>query len=285
MFHFLFSASILLASEVTGADATLLSRYIIPSDDKTYGGLSAIHLSDDGRDLITISDRGSVVRGQIVRDPDGQIVDILVAAPNEIDVYPFQTRRSLKDSEGIAVDADGSIYVSFEGHARIGKFADVDAQEQVIPMANDFPTLQANASLEALAIDADGALYTIPERSGRWDKPFPVYRYADRKWTVPYVIPRTGQYLVVGADFGPDGKLYLLERDFSGIGFLTRVRRVDFEAQTAETVLQTGLGVHGNMEGISVWQNPQGETIMTLVADDNFRSFLNNEVAEYRIDG
>ncbi|MEL6570201.1 MAG: esterase-like activity of phytase family protein [Pseudomonadota bacterium] len=285
MFHFLVSASILLASGASGADATLVGRYVIPAEGKTYGGLSAIHIGDEGRNLITISDRGTIAQGEIVRDPAGQIVDILMTQPSEIDVFAFDTRRKLNDAEGIAVDADGAMYVSFEGHARIGKFSDIAAREEVIPMANDFAALQGNSGLEALAIDADGALYTIPERSGRYSTPFPVYRYDGANWSIPFAIPRTEQYLVVGADFGPDGKLYLLERDFSGIGFLTRVRRVDFEAELSETILQTGLGVHGNMEGISVWENPAGETIMTLIADDNFRGFLNNEIAEYRIDG
>ena len=42
--------------------------------------------------------------------------------------------------------------------------------------------LQDNSGLEALAIDADGALYAIPERSGDWERPFPVYRLRDGAW-------------------------------------------------------------------------------------------------------
>lgn len=285
MLHLLFSATILLASEVTGADATLVGRYTLPAEGKTYGGLSAIHIGDDGRSLITISDRGTISRGEVVRDPEGQIVDILIDAPTPIDTFTFESGRKPRDSEGIAVDEDGSIYISFEGMARVGKFADIDAPEQIIPMDLAFPEFEGNAGLEALAIDAEGTIYTIPERTGRYDKPFPIFRLDGNRWTQPYAVPRTGSFLVVGADFGPDGKLYLLERDFSGIGFLTRVRRVDFETLQAETILQTGLGTHGNMEGISLWQNEAGETMMTLIADDNFRSFLNNEIAEYRIDG
>lgn len=285
MFELLFSATLLLASGTTGADVSLVGRYTLPADGKTYGGLSAIHLSDDGTDMIAVSDRGSITTGQIVRNPDGQIVDILVAAPDRIKAYPHNTQASLKDSEGIAVAPDGTIYISFEGHTRVGKFAHPGAREEVIPRPREFGSMQGNAGLEALAIDAQGRLYAMPERSGRHDRPFPVYRFDGTRWTQPFAIPRTESFLIVGADFGPDGMLYVLERDFSGIGFLTRVRRVDFDAGTAETLLQTGLGVHGNMEGISVWENAAGETIMTLIADDNFRSFLNNEIAEYRVDG
>ena len=285
MLHLLVSATLLLVSGASGADVSLVGRYTLPADGKTYGGLSAIHISDDGSHMIAVSDRGTITQGDIVRDPDGQIVDIRVDAPVAIKPYPHQTRGSLLDSEGIAVAPDGTIYISFEGFTRVGRFADVGSMEEVIPITPEFIDMQSNAALEALAIDGQGRLYALPERTGRYDRPFPVYRLDGAKWTQPYAIPRTESFLVVGADFGPDGLLYLLERDFSGIGFLTRVRRVDFDLGTSETLLQTGLGVHGNMEGISVWENTNGETIMTLIADDNFRGFLNNEIAEYRVDG
>jgi hypothetical protein len=43
--------------------------------------------------------------------------------------------------------------------------------------------------------------------------------------------------------------------------------------------------MHDNLEGISVWQTPAGELIMTLVSDDNQRRFQRTELVEYRIDG
>lgn len=285
MLHLLFAATLLLASAGGDADVTLIGQYALPAEGRTYGGLSAIHISDDGRKVITVSDRGTIATGDIQRGPDGAIVDIEMAPPVALKPYPHETRAALRDAEGIAVDAEGTIYISFEGYHRIGRFADIDAQEEVIARPRDFEGFQGNAGLEAIAIGPDGAIYTMPERSGRRDTPFPVYRYVDGAWSQPYAIPRSFSYLIVGADFGPDGKLYLLERDFGGIGFLTRVRRVDFATSSAETLLETGFGVHGNMEGISVWENPAGELIMTLIADDNFSSLLINEIAEYRIDG
>ena len=282
MLQILFSAAILLVGGLGLAESTLLGRFVIHTDGGRIGGLSAVHLSPDGASLIAVSDRGTILAGNITRNTEGQIVDIAVSSPQAL---TKSQRNHNRDSEGLAVAPDGTIYVSFEGQHRIGRFTEFNATEETLPIAREFAGLQSNSSLEALAIDAEGALFTIPERSGRFDQPFPVYRFKDGKWDQPYAIPRTGAYLMVGADFGPDGMLYVLERDFTGFGFLTRVRRLDLEAATADVVLETGIGVHGNMEGISVWQNADGELIMTLIADNNFRNFLTNEIAEYRIGG
>lgn len=285
MIKLLFSAGILLMGGLGFTETALLGRFIIHTDGGQIGGLSAVHIGDDGASIIAVSDRGTMVQGQITRNTNGQIIDIALNNPVSIANDTLPDDWTNNDSEGIAVAPDGTIYVSFEGAHRVGKFSQFGATEQTLPVPREFNALQNNSSLEALAIDADGALYTIPERSGRYNRPFPVYRFQDGVWDQPYAIPRTGAYLMVGADFGPNGLLYVLERDFSGFGFHTRVRRLDLDAATAETILETGIGAHGNMEGISVWRNDDGQMIMTLIADNNFRKILTNEVAEYRIDG
>ena len=267
------------------SDSALLGRTVIPTDGGRIGGLSGVHIADDGLSFTAISDRGTFLTGQFTRNGFGKITGISAGPSTPIRSVALQAANIGLDSEGLAIAPDGTIYVSFEGETRIGKFTSLDANEITLPVHPDFATLQNNSGLEALAIDADGALLTIPERSGRYDEPFPVYRFADGKWDEPYAIPRTGSYLIVGADFGPDGLLYVLERDFTGFGFHTRVRRLDLGAATAETVLETGIGVHGNMEGISVWQQLDGQIVMTLMADNNFMNILTNEIAEYRLDG
>lgn len=285
MLNILFSAAILLAGGPGLAETTLVGRSVIHSDGGTVGGLSGLHLSDDGMRFTTISDRGFIATGEFTRDANGQIDAVTFDQQEKLQHSQATNEWTRLDAEGLAIAPDGTIFISFEGKHRVGQFATPDATEVTLPIPREFEGLQDNSSLEALAIDENGALYTIPERSGRFDKPFPVFRFQNGTWDQPFAIPRTGAYLVVGADFGPDGKLYILERDFTGFGFYTRVRQLDLEAATADTILETGIGTHGNMEGISVWENHEGELIMTLVADNNFHSLLTNEIAEYRIDG
>ncbi|MCO4848639.1 MAG: esterase-like activity of phytase family protein [Yoonia sp.] len=255
------------------------SQFRWTNADDRFGGLSGLDISDDGTSFTAIGDRGIFVTGQIVRGVDGHISSIT----NTV-VKPLLPPRGSKtpDSEGIAIGAGGDIYVSVEAKHRILAFDSLDARPRTLPRHPDFVGMQANSSLEALAIDADGTLYTIPERSGRATRPFPVYRFKDGDWDIPFSIPRRGHFLVAGADIGPDGRLYILERHFTGLGFQSRVRRFDMSGGSEVTLIETTNRTHDNLEGISVWTSPTGLR-MTLISDDNFKVFQRTELVEYAI--
>ena len=191
------------------------------------------------------------------------------------------------DSEGLALRDDGRLYVSFEANHRVWTYRNPTSEAAWLPRAPEFRKMQNNSSLEALAIDRNGALYTMPERSGKATRPFPVYRYKGRAWTQPFAIPRRGNFLPVGADFGPDGRFYLLERHLNGIfGFLTRVRSFQISGDRIfdeQTLLETSTGTHDNLEGLAVWRDDKGDIRLTMISDDNFRAFQITEFVEYRL--
>lgn len=91
----------------------------------------------------------------------------------------------------------------------------------------------------------------------------------------------------VAADFGPDGRLYLLERDFRGIGgFASRLRRFDltergFDGET--TLFQTPFSLHDNLEGLSIWRDAQGGLRATMISDDNFLFVQQTQIVEHRL--
>ncbi len=265
--------------------AGFLSAFRWVTDDPLLGGMSAIEVSDDGSRFVALSDRGAATEGRFLRDAAGVITGI-EAPPMRLlkgeAEAPLKTARA--DSEGLAWAADGTLYVSFEGVARVLAYDGIAASARNLPRPGEFRGLQENASLEALAIAADGRLFTLPERSGREDRPFPVWVF-DGRWTQPFDIPRDGPFLPVGADFGPDGRLYLLERDFRGLGgFASRVRAFALGPDgfgPGEVLLQTDAGTHDNLEGLSVWQDAQGNIRLTMISDDNFKFYLRQEVVEY----
>lgn len=267
------------------AAPTLLSETTWTGTDPDFGGFSGFEISDDGRTVETITDRGIGIVTATLERTDGIITGVSHAVSTQLPNQQGRTAKAWADSEGLAIASDGTIYVSTEGPLhRVFAFAPNATQAAALPQHPDFANLQPNSSLEALAIGPDGALYTIPERSGRATRPFPVYRYKDGKWDIPFNIPRRGNHLVVGADVGPDNRLYLLERHFTGIGFQSRVRRFNLDGSGEETLLDTANGTHDNLEGIAVWRDAEGHIRITMISDDNFKFFQKTEIVEYQID-
>ncbi|MHA6324530.1 esterase-like activity of phytase family protein [Roseivivax sp. CAU 1753] len=261
-----------------------LSRYTWRVDDPAFGGFSAIELSADGGSFVAISDRGAIVAGRILRDGN-RITGIesgRITPLHRPDGRPLT--RNDRDAEGLAISPTGTRIVSFEQESRLWAYGDRGATALPVPPA--FGALQPNSGLEALAIDTDGALYTLPERSGALTQPFPVWKFYKGRWSQPFDIARHGGFLPVGADFGPDGALYLLEREFNGLGFRSRVRQillVDDLVVSERILFASGVGVFDNLEGIAAWQDSDGRTRLTMISDDNFKFFQRTEFVEYRV--
>lgn len=268
--------------------AGFVGAYPLRMDDPRFGGFSGIEVGGDGRHVHVLSDRGTWTEGEIARDAQGRITGVSlrpVAALKGTGEAPL--KRSRADSEGIALAPDGSFYISFEGVARLLHYARLDGPAVNLPSPAAFARMPKNASLEALAVDGRGRLYTLPEDTRPAGADFPVWRWDGRDWSQPFTLPRRGEFLPVGADFGPDGRLYVLERAFYGLGgFASRVRAFTLRPEglaAEEVVLQTDPGVHDNLEGLSVWRDPGGAIRLTMVSDDNHKFYLRNEIVEYRI--
>lgn len=253
---------------------------------KDFGGFSGIEVFDDGRKFVAVSDRGAIVRGEITRKA-GRIAGI-AAGPLTWLTRPDGTplKSGGRDAEGLARADDGTLFVSFEGYNRVSAVAPGEARLRWIKPPRDFKGLQGNSGLEALALDPAGRPITLPERSGALDRPFPVYRHDGTRWSLPYTLRREPPFLPVGADLGPDGRLYLLERHFGGLAFETRVRSFaigDAGLSDERVLLRTPGGRHDNLEGISVWRDGDGAIRLTMISDDNFNLLQRTELVEYRL--
>jgi len=282
MKRFLIVLALICQGGCAAADAKFIGRYVWTMDDPAFGGISAIHVDQTGTAFQAISDSGFGITGQFIRT-DGLISGINATPPAKMrNISGLLLQGKLADAEGIAVSEDGTLFVSFEGEPRVYSYPAMDDIPSALRSHPDFANMQSNSALEAIAIGPDGALYTMPERSGQATRPFPVYRFQNQTWDIPFSIPRRNAHLIVGADIGPDGRLYLLERDFTGIGFRSRVRRFSLAGTEEELLFSTNTGTHGNLEGISIWEDAEGLR-MTLITDDNYKFFQQTEIVEYRI--
>ncbi|WP_083191188.1 esterase-like activity of phytase family protein [Salipiger sp. CCB-MM3] len=261
----------------------LVGTYVWKNSHDRFGGFSGLEVSEDGQSFTAISDRGSIVMGQFQRE--NGVITGLEATPVEklLDETGTRMNPEIDDAEGLAIGPGGRIYVSFEGPPRIHASERFDLPATVLPQGDFYPDLQNNSGLEALAIDAEGRLLTLPERSGQLTKPFPVWRFDGKNWSQPFSLPRSGTFLAVGADIGPDGKFYLLEREFTGYAFRSRVRRFDItgdKVRHEEVLFESGAFEFDNLEGLAVWRSAPGRIRLTMISDDNFKFFQKTEFVE-----
>jgi len=93
-----------------------------------------------------------------------------------------------------------------------------------------------------------------------------------------FAVKRTGDFDVSDAALLPGGGLLLLERKFSWTsGLFIRLRRLSLAELRpnaivdGQVLLEADLGYAiDNMEGLSVHRGSGGETVLTLISDDNF---------------
>jgi hypothetical protein len=95
-----------------------------------------------------------------------------------------------------------------------------------------------------------------------------------------------GGFDITDAATLPDGALVVLERRFRwSEGVKMRLRLVKADEITpgavleGETLFEADMGYEiDNMEGLAVHRGPKGETVVTLISDDNFNHFLQRTV-------
>lgn len=273
-----------------------LSSYHWVEKFEAHGGYSGLHLAPDGTGFVTVTDKGDYVTGDLLRH-NNQIIGVRNVKSGFLKppTWAKNTRPNGRphpfdsNAEGLAVAPDGKIWVAFEGFHRLRVFDAIDGPAGGVEGHPHFKHFQSNAGLEALAVDAKGRFYTLPERSGKWTRPFTVYRLTGKTWETWAKLPRRDRFLPTGADIGPDGKFYLVERRFEYLqGFATRVRRFEM-AETGltneETLLESPFRTYGNVESISVWTAKSGALRVTLLTDDNFSFLQKTQFHEFAISG
>ena len=262
------------------------SGLILTSAFRGFGGLSGLRLDNKGEQFIAISDKGNWFTGRLVyrdRRLTG-LADVKSAPMLDSDGRKI-TARGWFDSESLALDGSMA-YVGFERVNQIVRFdfskGGILARGQAAPVPPDLDKLPFNKGLEALVFvpkgqPLAGTLIAISERgldeAGNI-KAFLIGGSSPGQFSVA----RTNNFDISDAVLLPSGDLLLLERKFSlleGVGI--RIRRVPITSVVpgavidGPTIFDVDLGYEvDNMEGIDAHVTDEGETVLTLVSDDNF---------------
>ena len=153
---------------------------------------------------------------------------------------------------------------------------------EVFPMPPAVRKLPCNKGLEALVLvprglPLAGTLIAISER-GLDEKGNLIAFLVGGPSPGRFSVRRTDNFDVSDAVLLPSGDLLVLERKFSllaGVGI--RIRRIALKSLApgavvdGPSIFDADLGHEiDNMEGIDAHVTPEGETVLTMVSDDNF---------------
>ncbi len=286
MKSFFIVAALLIAAPIFSETIELQSKTRISHSAPEFGGLSGIVVTDHGASFLAVSDKGTIWKGEFERDAQGA----LISAKN-LEFKPIKTSKGTDvdkqniDAEEIDIDRQGRLYISFESNSRVSSFEKWDSNATLIQRPSEFLNFGFNSGPEAMAIGPDDSILVVPERSGKLERPFPIYTYSKGNWTSARNIRRVPPYLVVGMDYDPkNARLYILERDFRLPVFSTRIRSFRMDANglsDEQLLLKSHYGEYGNLEGMSIWHDTNGDAHLTLIADDNFSAFYSTEIVEF----
>jgi hypothetical protein len=257
----------------------------LTSSDRHFGGLSAIHIERDGARFLAITDKGNWLRGRIVYAgdvpvgiADAEMAPILARDGRSL------ARRGWYDAESLVVDG-GTVYVGIErvheivrfDYGRHGLLA--RAHPIVIPVR--MKTLPKNQGIEALVVVPKGVLagtlVAISER-GLDDAGNILGWLIGGPDPGEFAVKRSDDFDVTDATISPSGDLLVLERRFSLLrGAAVRIRRIAIAdlkpgATVDGAVLMTAdMGYQiDNMEGLAAHRTAAGDTVLTIISDDNF---------------
>lgn len=259
------------------------------------GGLSGLVVLDGGERFVAVSDVGRVVTGRLAYDRERRLVgidDLAVRPLPDADGRPVEGRR--RDSEALARLPDGRWVVSFERAHRIETYppsADGPGRPvgpaMVPPGAEGLP---ANGGLETVTVLADGRLFALAEGPDNGRAERDGWIGGPEGWARITYLAAPG-YRPTDAAPLPDGDLLVLERYFSFFGGLSaRVVRVPAAAIAAGArvsgeqllALVPPLPV-SNYEGLSAVRMPDGETLVFVLADDNFSAALSSYLLAFAL--
>jgi hypothetical protein len=258
---------------------------VLRSGHANFGSLSSIRMAADGANFIAVTDRGRWLRGRILYDgtrPSG-IADAEMAPFLGLDGQPL-TKRGWYDAEAIAKDG-GTLYVGFERVHQIVRFnygkSGLLARGQPIPVPAGLRALPSNRGIEGLVFVPKGSalagtLIAIAERGLDPAGNLQAFLIGGPS-PGSFTIRRSADYDPSDATLLPGGDILLLERKFSWTaGLVARIRRLALGEMKpgalvdGPTLFEADLGYEiDNMEGISIHKSG-GETVLTLVSDDNF---------------
>jgi hypothetical protein len=271
----------------------------LASPYKEFGGISTIRMAADGARFLALSDQGRWLRGRIVYDgaQPKSIAEAEMAPVLGPDGKPFAARRWY-DTESLAWDG-GTAYVGIERVHQIVRFDygrhGLAARGQPIATPPALKLAPSNKSIEGLVfvpkgMPLAGTLIAFAESALDADGNHQAFLIGGPS-PGTFAIKRSDDFDISDATLLPQGDLLILERRYSLLrGVAMRIRRIALGTVKpgalvdGREVIFADMGSQiDNMEGIDVHRTARGETVLTLVSDDNFSSIQRTVLLQFTL--
>lgn len=265
-------------AEIKVGSLTFAGGLHLVTDDGRFGGFSGLGVSQDGKRLVSVSDRGVSLSLRMTYDGDGNLIgakDFDLGTLADRDGTALKGKR-WTDAEAMSPGVEGEIIIAFERDHRIWRYDAGATTPRVLRPPQEIQSMPGNDGIEALTLLNDGRLLAISEGSPREDY---TVGWVSRVGGWDVLTYKTGDgFRATGAATLPNGDVLMLERYYTPRqGVRIRIKRVD------HTTIQAGEEITGNIiaelappmnvdnfEGIDVRPGPDGVAYVYLISDDNF---------------
>ena len=267
---------------------------VLTSPSPGFGGWSGLIMAPDGSKLLSISDVGGWLTADVAYQ-DGRPAGLKNARLGSLlsrSGRPLRNKRE-KDAEGVTLLdgslTNGTLLVSFERLHRIGRFpvrgGVVQAPTNYLDLHPDTRRMSANQGIEAVAVlqggRLQGSVVAFAERLTRGSGYHTGWVWV-RGVPKPIHLQDIAKFNITDAASLPNGDLLVLERYFRWTeGVKMRLRRlaareiVPGARLVGQTLIEADSSFEiDNMEGLGVHRGTNGETVLTLISDDNFNHAL-----------
>lgn len=273
----------------------------LTSESKNFGGFSAIILSATGDELLAVSDRGYWLKANISYK-DGRIATL-----SNAQMEPLLNANGKKfahwraDSEGLTKRNDSldDVVVSVELEQALYRYKFTDGSLKT--NAKNWGTLidakkiNPNKGLEGITSLPAGHKYRgwmLVTAEKKLDKNGNHTAWLIKgKENLPLNISRSGGFDITDISYLPNGDIVILERAFSVFsGPKMRIRQIcgshikPDALVTGKTLIDANWTYAvDNMEGLGVHRAENGETILTIISDNNFYFLQRNLMLQFAL--